>query len=304
VNTDEAADPSWIERTTEALAYLPILAAAVVLLAGLRAWYRRTLGRRRDRYQRLDRLGTNAHISFFTSVLGEPPAIRRSIESTVQVWPPESEESITEDAMFWESIWIDRDFHVHAFSKQDDDAIVAFSVTTRHKRFRPRLRSPGYTIEERSRPWRLLRMQSWKKPLFDVRLGITRFEDLGQPDKASAWLGAHNMHYYEAYWYGNPGHYQWYVFSINDAGYSAWDARLVGTVMSQEGPWDFAWGFREDDPAFEEMEGWHEFRRVARINTYTIIGPTLSLEDYPPAGELSEYPTIFGPRSDHVRTVP
>jgi hypothetical protein len=304
VNTQTATDPSWIDRTIDGLAYLPVLAAAVVLLAGLRAWYRRTLGRRRDRYQRLSRLGTNAHISFFTSVLGEPPAIRRSIESTVQVWPSGSEDSVTEDTMFWESIWIDRDFYVHAFSKQEDDAIVAFSFTTRQKRFRPGLRSPGYTIEERSRALRWLRLRTWKKPLFDVRLGLTRFEELGPPGKSAAWLGAHNMHYYEARWYGNPGHYQWYVFSINDAGFSAFDTPLVGTLMPQGEPWDFAWGFGDDDPAYEEMAGWQEFRRGARINTYTVIGPTLGLEDYPPTGDLSQYPTIFGPRSDHVRTIP
>ncbi len=55
-------------------------AAALLVLAGAaRAWYRRTLGRRRDRYGRLARLGTRAQLSFFEAVLGEPPAMRATI---------------------------------------------------------------------------------------------------------------------------------------------------------------------------------------------------------------------------------
>jgi hypothetical protein len=103
--------------------------------------------------------------------------------------------------------------------------------------------------------------------LFTIKLGKTRFAALDQPQKAAAWLGAHNMHYYEAHWYGNPGNSQWYVFSINDAGWGAWRTPLIGTLMSPDAPWDFSWGFREDDKPFERLIGWREFRRRARINT-------------------------------------
>jgi hypothetical protein len=54
-------------------------AALLVLWAAVRAAYRRTLGRRRDRYERLDRLGTGAQLGFFIAVLGEPPAIRHTV---------------------------------------------------------------------------------------------------------------------------------------------------------------------------------------------------------------------------------
>jgi hypothetical protein len=63
-----------------------VLAVAIPVLGGL-AWllgiYRRTVGRRRERYERLGRLGTGGQLSFFTSVLGEPPAIRRTVEGQV-----------------------------------------------------------------------------------------------------------------------------------------------------------------------------------------------------------------------------
>jgi hypothetical protein len=75
---------SWYHRVGTGLAYAPALAAVLALLAAVRAWYKRTLGRRRDRYDRLSRLGTNAHLTFFTAVLGEPPAMHRSLRSEVK----------------------------------------------------------------------------------------------------------------------------------------------------------------------------------------------------------------------------
>ncbi len=80
---------------------------------------------------------------------------------------------------------------------------------------------------------------------------------------------------------------------------------MVGTLMPSEPPWDFSWGFdHENDQDYKDMLGWQAFRHRARINTYTVIAPTMQLEDYPPRGDLSSYPAIFGPRSDHVRTLP
>jgi hypothetical protein len=56
----------------------------------------------------------------------------------------------------------------------------------------------------------------------------------------------------------------------------------MSPTMSEDAPWDFAWGFDPDnDPPFEKVPGWREFRRKARMNTYTVIGSTMSIEDYP-----------------------
>lgn len=294
---------TWHHRLGNDLAYAPVLAAVLALLAGARAWYKRTLGRRGDRYERLGRLGTNAHLTFFTSVLGDPPAMHRSLLSTVHVLADGNDKLVAEQRAFLESVYIDRDFYVHTYSDHDG-AVVAFSVTTRSRRFRPSLRSPGSYVVERGRLLRLLRFPQFR-PIFKVRLGKTRFGALDPPDKAAGWVGAHNMHYYEAHWLGNPGNYQWYVFSINDAGEWAWETPLIGSIIGSEPPWDFAWGFApDDDSAFEQVPGWHNFRRKARINTYTVVGPTMLLEDYPPATDLRNYPVAFGPNSDQVRTLP
>jgi hypothetical protein len=297
---------TWFHRVGTGLAYAPAFATVLALLAGARAWFRRTLGRRKDRYDRIALLGTNAHLSFFTSVLSEP-AMHRSLVSYVSVLREgggdEEIEFELQERAFLESIYIDRDFYVQAFSDVDG-AVVAFSVTTRSRRFRPALRSPGSYHTGLGRIERLLRL-SEGEPIFEIKLGKSRFTSLGEPQKAAAWVGARRMSYYEAYWLGNPGHYQWYVFSINDAGAIAWDAPLIGTILGQDGPWEFEWGFSgEEESNWEKVPGWREFRRKARPSTYTIIGPTLSIDDYPPRTPEREYPASFGPDHDHVRTLP
>jgi hypothetical protein len=52
-----------------------------------------------------------------------------------------------------------------------------------------------------------------------------------------AWVGAHNFHYFEACWGANPGLYQHFAYSINDAGYGAWDTDIPYEEMS-----NFTWG--------------------------------------------------------------
>lgn len=49
-----------VDSALEALTFVPIAATVVGLAVTLRGWYRRTIGRRHDRYRRFARLGTNA----------------------------------------------------------------------------------------------------------------------------------------------------------------------------------------------------------------------------------------------------
>jgi len=167
---------------------------------------------------------------------------------------------------------------------------------------------------------------------------------LGRPEQASSWIGARSVHYFEAYWGANPGLYQWFIYSINDAGYGGFDAGWDLEHMEA-----FSWGFPDDvmpdsqlarvqpahgaedakaqglgsssndsvadaepahEPSFEKHSEeplpafYDAFRRNAKINTYTVLGPELALDDYPFFTRLPEDPpTIFGPNSDRTRTL-
>lgn len=346
--TVDTADEAWYERLVGWLGNVAEILTALVLSATILAagWslYKRTLDRRRDRYARLRRLGTNAQTSFFSSALGDPPAMRRKQESMVTRYDDDGN-AYLEPKTWLECVWIDRDFYVHGVA-DEDETIHAYSVTTRTKRFRPAFRQPGAHYVERRWLARLLQRPHYK-PNPKIRLGKTRFHELGRPEQAASWLGAHNAHYYESYWGANPGYYQYFVYSINDAGYLAWDAPWDYDVMH-----DFAWGYEEaapfdprpsllkvaseadaaeaealaarpdadiadselavadsepidDDYVDEPLPAFYDnFRRKARINTYTVIGGELMLDDYPfytPPPQL--YPTTFGVNSGRTRTL-
>jgi hypothetical protein len=332
-----AAQTAWYDRAFDSLSrvaeILTALLAAIAVAGVARSIYRRTLGRRRDRYARLRRLGTNAQISFFSSVLGEPPAMERSLTSDVTTFDDHGEPLKT-PMDFKEAVWIDRDFYVHALA-DEDGTVHAYSVTARNKRFRPTFQIPGGTADDATWFDRLRGRDFHYRPNVAVKLGRTHFGALGRPGQAAAWLGAHNWHYFEPYYFGNPGYYQNFVFSINDAG--------VGIPpFDTDYMRDFSWGFGDDprvqrydtaeaasvseddptvgcglrsDPEIAEQfpidedpplpPAFERFRRSARINTYTVIGPGLALDDYPLAegDRLDHYPVIFGVSSGRVRTL-
>jgi hypothetical protein len=336
VQSTGTAQPSqhkeWYQRAGDSLPgvaeTLTAVVAAIALAGFVRIFYRRTLGRRRDSYARLKRLGTHAQLSFFTSVLGEPPALRRSLLSDVAIYDDDGTPR-RETRQFIEAVYIDRDFYVQVYGDHDE-TVQAYSVTTRSKRFKPRFRSPGGWSAERRwlRRWPRFRYRFVPHPT--VKLGKTRFIELGErPDCAAAWLGAHNAHYFEAYYYGNPGYYQHFVYSINDAGARAWEApwsdatrdlkwgfadlrREPGETTEQFMARAFALGVEERLRAGDDQDGQvteppdelQEFRRRSRMNTYTVVGLGLALDDYPGAeGRLDQYPVGFGVNSARVRTV-
>jgi hypothetical protein len=170
------------------------LAGLVVIVGATRAWWRRTLGRRSDRYARLARLGTGAHLSFFVAVLGEPPAMSSTVvkDDFVEYIRP-GDPDWDDDALggqerrvrrtFLISTFIDHDYYVQTIS-DDDNTVLAFSVTTRSSRFQPVLqipRSPGLLARWQ---WRRTHGQPYRGPVY-VRLGRTTFADLDSVDPES-----------------------------------------------------------------------------------------------------------------------
>ncbi len=287
-------------------------AALVVVGGALRGWWRRTVGRRADRYARLKRLGTGAHLTFFEAVLGEPPAISRTVINANYLEYVSSAD-LDYDAMrpgetqtrlvskpFGVAIFIDRDYYVQAIT-DTDGTVVAFSVTTRSRRFRPDYvphHEPG-PIER----WRHKR--SWGtryRPLVKVTLGKTTFADL-DPDDPDAFagprlrlkLGAHNFAYSEITYMGNPGFYQSFAWTSSDASEHAakWGdtVGLYDEIGTGHDEWPYAGG-----PDWADMPRMQRFRRETAITTFTVIGTGLSVENYP----LNR----FGPWSEEVRTVP
>jgi hypothetical protein len=287
------------------------LAALLVLAGAVRAWYRRTLGRRGDRYGRLARLGTGAQLGFFVAVLGEPPAMRRVVvkedyRELLAPNDPRFEEELEEaqyayvERHFTESIFIDRDYYVQTIS-DDDETVLAFSVTVRHPRFRPVFELPP-KVGWRER-WRRRKRTGEKfRPLFRVRLGRTRFSELDRedPDKQTghhfeASIGARSFRYSEDHYYGNPGYYQTYIFTASSvSGVPDGIANLSGAIQEAGGE-EWPDPGRSDQPDWDQMPKAQLFRRQAAVTTFTVLSLGLSVENYP---------ATFGPHGDEVRTLP
>jgi len=148
------------------------VAAALAIVQFLRSGYRRTIGRRWEMRRRLARLGTMAQLSFFTSVIGEPPALRRSVEWNQTRYTGMGKKALPARRRGHENVYVDPYFFVQALT-DEDETVVAYSVTNRHRRFRPRFVSPGGSAI----PKRTLfgREKFGYRPGIDVRLGRSYF---------------------------------------------------------------------------------------------------------------------------------
>ena len=239
--------------------------------------YRRTLGRRRDRYERLARLAPGAQLSFFASVHGEPPAIKSTLTRDVYevvttghpLFEPKLSDEVDEShevlvsATFVECIFIDRFYYLQTISDADE-TVLAFSVTTRRKRFRPRFEAPTGMSPLQRIKWRRQVGEPFR-PLFRVRLGRTRFSDL-DPEDADDFAGPHfqatwavrTFRYSELNYYGNPGGYLTYVFTASNTAPGRADWKRLGDVIEQAGYHEWPYPIRpkpyDKPPPDPEME--------------------------------------------------
>lgn len=199
------------------------------------------------------------------------------------------------------STFIDRDYYVQTIS-DDDETVLAFSVTTRSPRFRPVYqvhRQPG--LLERLK-WRRLYREPYR-PLVNLKLGQTRFTDLdpSDPDQFAGphfivLMGAHNHAYSETRYMGNPGGYQAFVWTASDAarhGRFGEGMAVSNEIGGNEWPDPNKPGI---EPVWDQMVETQRFRRETVITTYTVVHPRLALQNYP----LER----FGPHENEVRLLP
>jgi hypothetical protein len=160
--------------------------------------------------------------------------------------------------------------------------VVAFSVTTRTKRFKPRLfrnhiiSADGVTLE--------------------VKLGHSSFDQLAyEPQEVGGGLAARRFQYYEIYYYGNPGNYLHFAYSLSDAGY--FTPKDVALVQHLE-----TWRTSSGERAYKDVSGFlgdpktRRARTLARPNTLTVS--TVDPRELP---SLPRGLARLGPDLDYVR---
>jgi hypothetical protein len=225
----------WISKLLLLLfAFFGAVGGAVVIWEGAR----RILFHKRLWLKKIAQLAPGTTLSFFNSLLGSAVFVRTNKETKSH-------------------IFINRFFYIEAVTDLAD-TIQMFSVTTRSRRFNPKLKLGPYSADNK---------------YVVVRLGKTKFNEvdgLGHQGTVRSGMGARRISYAEEYYFGNPGLYQHYALSANDAGYVVYDSNLSYGILNEH----------IENTSDRRLES---FRAAMVVNTYTIIAPfvdTVTLGKY------------------------
>ncbi|MFE5891799.1 ETEC_3214 domain-containing protein [Streptomyces sp. NPDC056462] len=251
--------------------------AALTLIGTVTEWWKKGPGRRRTWTKNFKRLAPGVRPAYVEALFGEPafeltvpvlsltPGQGSRLSVTEQVWPLATEGYLTT----WGS----------------ESAVVAYSLTTTSKRFKPKIRIGS----------------SWYSngPAMNVRLGRTRLAqvsnalDLPHPEEIASWKGARRHEYYETYYFGNPGHYMTWMCGVSGTGYRAGEAG----AMERLGPENSAFlrGDLIETLPTEQQQELDTYRTRAIVNSLMVQGME----------RLNIYPEVprSGPDYDVVRTL-
>ena len=181
----------------------------------------------------------------------------------------------TQGEAFDEHIFVHDAFYVQAIT-DPSGTVTLYSVTTRAEDFDPVL-----DID-----------YGW--PTLKVTLGRDTFASVGtDPVSRGGYVGARRFHYWESHYLGNPGLYQTYIVSLNDAGYMRAHGDVVAAIgalsvlKSEEG---LAAGAKE-----EALELLGRFAAETVVNTYSVASDSFPRERL----QCMQ----FGPDKDQVRVI-
>lgn len=267
------------------------VSAAMVIVGTIRGVFERTIARRWSLYRRLQRLGCGAQLDFFTTVLREPPAMKRTAEATVRDFTGETEKLVLKS--FTECFFVMPEMYVQTIS-DEDGSVLAYTVNSRKRWFRPTFYAPR-RIRFRERIRGLIRWRRWWQPNMRVKLNKTKFaealEERPEPDdfsvRVQAWIGARSFVYSEPHYFGNPGYYQTFVLTHNDLA-------PVGRLRHEElaALINASQTDQFDDGTASQTPEARSFRRHTPVTAFTVLGPHLDVDDYH---------WKFGPHGDEVR---
>lgn len=204
--------------------------------------------------ENINLLSAGVDLTYFIDILGNPTFIN-------------NKEAISE------SIFVNDDFYIQAYT-DNNKSVLAYSVTTRKKSFNPEIKLGPYSSNEEVKI---------------IQLGKSKFIEIGDPEKITSYNGAHNFYYSEEYYFGNPGNYQSYIFSLNESGYL--DIEYENDKNFYAPPYVDKYTDNDDIATNEEIK---QFRNNAIINTYTITAPFVGINNLLDGLE-------FGPDYNQVR---
>lgn len=289
------------ERTKRSSAFL-LFALVLFLLTSLitisqggriiQDWYYSTLGRQSKVLNDVKHLAPGMHIDYFISKLGSPVFINQ--ESAA---PLKEGASVVKKSYIFDV----RPIFVAAYV-DENGKVLAYSVTSPDTRINPVLILPSMSADSNEDR--------------EIILGKTRFSDLdkliGEPFDIAGNCGARRISYDEQYYFGNPGNYQYFIFSFNDMGLSTglWQVNENGIGPSEAEGVTLLCDLSSDAPQvpsvlsgdiMQDCENCNlhtdKVKKIRQeiINTYTVTAPFV---------DSSQLGQGFGPDSDQMRILP
>lgn len=223
----------------------------------IKEYYLSSFGRKTKLTDDIYKLAPDTNIGYFERILGSPVFINEKTD----------EKNIKESTQK-EYIFINDYFYIQAITGKNDK-VIAYSITPTNKGTHPL-----FSFWEGNDEIKLELNKSTFKVLND------------KPEEARLYCGARRGGYSEEYYFGNPGNYQTYIFSINDI--------LGFPSLCQE---EFMNGnigidYSKNNEVDIENEKIQKARKEDVINTITITAPFISGKDL-----LFE----LGPNLDQIR---
>jgi len=258
------------------------ITALSFLITGTISFYNDTVGEKNVAYQNILGLAAEAQIDYFNYSLGQP--VFKNVKDGMN-----------------EYIYVNKYFYVQALC-DSNDKVVLYSVTTRDKDFNPTFTRENGSYDSKTKKV----IENDQK----ITLGKTTFAEAsriyGDSSGISLYVGARRYGYSESHYLGNPGNYQDFIFSLNDAGvnngqYPPVKHINVGSfAIEAEEPKNqidkFVSPFYDPQGVSNALSTSEmiDFRSKAAINTFTITSPNLEIS-------LSKLP--IGVEIDQVRVL-
>jgi hypothetical protein len=256
------------------------LVAALAVAKALLEWWRRGPGRRRRWWSLFSRVALQVRADYVIELFGEP-TYRQCREGRRFKFYNDANKINYEVVTFIERVWLlANDGYLQVLSDETDN-VVRYSLTSRNRKFHPRI--PIGNV-------------SGNRPEFLVRLGRTLFSEI-PPEPRRVYRGPHGAtapyEYRQSYYFGRPGGYADWTCSYNAAG-SAPVTPLPYTVPVP--PWEGdlpgrGWIASLNDEQRNEL---NLSREHTVVNTFTIEH---SQSDR--SGKIS-----YGPDRELVRLMP
>jgi hypothetical protein len=205
----------------------------------MREYYDNSFGYKRKLTDDLYKLAPDTNIAYFEKILGNPVFINEK-----------SDNKKLDEPIQKEFIFINKYYLIQAITGKNDK-VLAYSITA----------------ESQDDPPVFIFWQGTTD--IKINLGMSSFSMLsGEPVRARLNCGARRGSYNEEYYFGNPGYYLTYIFSINDI------ADTIPSLCDEEFlHGDVGVDYSNDNEIDITNEKIQKFRKESAINTITITSP-------------------------------